>query len=408
MAFGNFDNGNDLRDRNSNQDRGLLGAGWRPLSREFDWGYFFHLAAKDPWELAHKTLDVSSDIADALGRQNFTWWANILNVFSEYTRGDFNEFWDYITPAPAGPNYRTADMLAAETPVVQFVSRDSIPIDYVLKRLQEITIFKVLDLLGRPDLITQYYQDRHFYYPIERFSTWERIEIIGTVYAYWKKQDIWLQIDHLGRIQNIGRNQFQYTLIANDLRSLINKATYNLAVMLSGYQSRVGQVHSEFPIRTFPADIQSFSDRVQEAIFTQPQLAVLVHGAPGTGKTAWTQAVAKEILVPLGYVIFILDHDAVENFVPPTYLEKICIIINEADNLAQDRGSEAAQRSNKTEHILSLLDGTLYQSVLDTEGIKAQQKLVFLMTCNTTERLDTAVLRKGRIDLIYEFVTQFV
>jgi ATP-dependent 26S proteasome regulatory subunit len=98
----------------------------------------------------------------------------------------------------------------------------------------------------------------------------------------------------------------------------------------------------------------------------------------------------------------------VENFVPPTYLEKICIIINEADNLAQDRGSEAAQHSNKTEHILSLLDGTLYQSVLDTEGITAQQKLVFLMTCNTTERLDPAVLRKGRIDLIYEFVTQFV
>ena len=110
----------------------------------------------------------------------------------------------------------------------------------------------------------------------------------------------------------------------------------------------------------------------------------------------------------LGYVIFILDHDAVENFVPPSYLQRICIIINEADNLAQNRSTEAAQRNSKTEHILSLLDGTLYQSVIDEAGVQAQQKLVVLMTCNTTERLDPAVLRKGRVDLTYEFTCQFV
>jgi SpoVK/Ycf46/Vps4 family AAA+-type ATPase len=156
-------------------------------------------------------------------------------------------------------------------------------------------------------------------------------------------------------------------------------------VILSGYKSRVGQVNSQYPIRTFPADVQSFTDTIQQAIFDQNQLAVLISGAPGTGKTAWTQAVAKEILVPLGYVIFILDHDAVENFVPPTYLERICIIINEADNLAQDRSTVSAQRSNKTEHIL-----------------------VVLMTCNTTERLDCAMLRKGRVDFISEFTHKFV
>ncbi|MGC1393114.1 MAG: AAA family ATPase, partial [Coleofasciculaceae cyanobacterium] len=179
-------------------------------------------------------------------------------------------------------------------------------------------------------------------------------------------------------------------------------------VMLSGYQSRVGQVQSQFPIRTFPANIQSFTDTVQQAILDQNQLAVLVNGKPGTGKTAWTQAVAKEILMPLGFVIFILDHDAVENFVPPSYLERICLIINEADNLAQNRASAAAQQSSKTEHILSLLDGTLYQSVMDESSIKNQQKLVVLMTCNTTERLDPAILRKGRVDFTYEFTTCFV
>ncbi len=72
--------------------------------------------------------------------------------------------------------------------------------------------------------------------------------------------------------------------------------------------------------------------------------------------------------MPLGYVIFILNHDAVENFVPPSYSKRICLIINEADNLAENRANVAAQSNNKTEPILSLLDGTLYQSVIDEAG----------------------------------------
>lgn len=388
--------------QNNRQNRGLLGAGWRPLYRQLDLEYLVHLASNDPVELAQKTLDAASDIADAMGRHQYSWWANILNVFSENTRYEIDEFWDYITPQQVYPDYRYKDTLTTETPVVQLVSRAGIPIDYVLNKLQEITIFKILDLLGKPDAITQLFMERNFDYPPERFISWERLEVLGTVYAYWAEECCWLQIDSYDR----GRRR--YTLICKNIAPMVSKATYNLAVILSGYKSRVGQVNSQYPIRTFPADVQSFTDTVQQAILDQNQLAVLVSGAPGTGKTAWTQAVAKEILVPLGYVIFILDHDAVENFVPPSYLERICIIINEADNLAQDRSTISAQRSNKTEHILSLLDGTLYQSVIDADGIQFQQKLVVLMTCNTTERLDSAMLRKGRVDFISEFTHKFV
>jgi ATP-dependent 26S proteasome regulatory subunit len=31
-----------------------------------------------------------------------------------------------------------------------------------------------------------------------------------------------------------------------------------------------------------------------------------------------------------------------------------------------------------------------------------------LMTCNTTDRMDPALLRKGRIDFTYEFIHKFV
>ncbi|MDF0553858.1 AAA family ATPase [Kamptonema sp. UHCC 0994] len=402
MGSGYFSDRQDNSLQNHPQSRGLLGAGWRPLYREFNLSYLLHLATNDPLELTQKTLDIASDIADAMGRVQYSWFANILNVFSENTRYEIDEFWNYITPQPLGPDYRYKDILSTEIPVTQLVSRDSIPIDYVLNKLQEITIFKVLALLGKPDIITQCFMERHFYYPTERFVSWDRLEILGTVYAFWPQRSCWLQIDDYDR----GRRR--YTLMSKDIAPMVNKATYNLAVILSGYKSRVGQVQSQYPIRTFPPDIQNFTDTVQQAILDRSQLAVLVSGEPGTGKTAWTQAVAKEILMPLGYVIFILDHDAVENFVPPSYLERICIIINEADNLAQNRASEAAQRNSKTEHILSLLDGTLYQSVIDEDGIQVQQKLVVLMTCNTTERLDPAVLRKGRVDFTSEFTYKFV
>ena len=396
MGYGDFN-------QNSNaKNKGLLALGWRPLNRDLDLEFFASLVVNDTWNLTKRTADLVSDIADALSRKQYSWWANILNVFSDGVQYEFNELWNYITPDPASPNRRHKDMLVVQTPIVQLISRDSIPIEYVLNRLEETTVKNILDILGKPDLITQYYWERYFYYPPERFTSWERLEVLGYVSAYWQEYDIWVQVETLDK------GKRQYTISAQDLAPLINKATYDLAVILSGYKSRVGRIHSEYPIKSFPAEIQSFSDRVQQGILEEDRVAVLVNGAPGTGKTVWTQAIAKEVLMPLGYVIFILDRDAVENFVPPNYLERICLIINEADNLAKNRALESAQDNSKTEHILSLLDGTLYQSVIDDAGIHMQQKLVVLMTCNTTERMDPALLRKGRIDFTCEFMHKFV
>ena len=396
MGYGDFNQNSNAR------NQGLLALGWRPLNRDLDLEFFASLVVNDTWNLTKRTADLVSDIADALSRKQYSWWANILNVFSDGVQYEFNELWNYITPDPASPNRRHKDMLVVQTPIVQLISRDSIPIEYVLNRLEETTVKNILDILGKPDLITQYYWERYFYYPPERFTSWERLEVLGYVSAYWQEYDIWVQVETLDK------GKRQYTISAQDLAPLINKATYDLAVILSGYKSRVGRIHSEYPIKSFPAEIQSFSDRVQQAILEEDRVAVLVNGAPGTGKTVWTQAIAKEVLMPLGYVIFILDRDAVENFVPPNYLERICLIINEADNLAKNRALESAQDNSKTEHILSLLDGTLYQSVIDDAGIHMQQKLVVLMTCNTTERMDPALLRKGRIDFTCEFMHKFV
>jgi hypothetical protein len=393
----------DPSNRGNTKGQGLLASGWRPLQRNFDWDYFWHVATQDSSELQRRLMTVGAGVANTLGRTHYAWWANVISLFAQdNNRYELDEFWNYITPEPPYPDYRYGDTLYVETPTYQTINRNHIPIEQVLNRLQEKTIRRMLEIIGIPDLITQHYLDRYFYFPPERFSSWDRLDVITTVHAYWAQYDVWLQIEYLDR----GRRY--WTLLGQDLSSLISKATRGLAVMLSGYQSRVGQVHGEFAIRDFPADVQGLSDVVQQGVMQQARFTVLVHGDPGTGKTAWTQAIAKEVLDPLGYVIFILDHDAVENFVPPPYLERVCLIINEADNLAHDRATEVAQSSTKTERILSLLDGTLYQSVVSLGKAELQQKLVVLMTCNTTERFDPAVLRKGRIDLTYEFTHRFV
>lgn len=381
--------------------RGLLGAGWRPLQRELDWAYLGNLLLADTAELVQRSMMLTSELANALGRRDYAWWANGMNLFSSWVRDDLDRFWDYITPDPAYPDYRYSDHLSVSTPVPPIVTRDAIPMDHVCWRLQDMIIQRILQHLGRPDFISQYYLDRHFYFPVEKFVSWERLEVIHSAYAYWHQADLWLQIEPQGK-------QRRLTLQGVELQSLISKVTYGLAVMLSGYQSRVGQIQSDYGIRTFPQDVQDFTDIVQEKILEQSQLAVLVSGQPGTGKTAWTQAVAQEILQPLGYVTFILDHEAVQQFVPPDFLDRVCLIINEADNLAQNRALETAQTNSKTERILSLLDGTLYRSVLDEAHPQTSHRMVVLLTCNTTERLDPAILRKGRIDLMANFTHCFV
>jgi hypothetical protein len=49
-------------------------------------------------------------------------------------------------------------------------------------------------------------------------------------------------------------------------QALVRKVTYNLAVMVSGYQSRIGQIHSPYPISSFPTEIQAFAASTAGAI----------------------------------------------------------------------------------------------------------------------------------------------
>lgn len=90
--FGNTDNSN-----NNQNKQNLLASGWRPLNRDLDLGFLWHLIQSDTRELTQKSLSVASNFAEVLGRKNFTWWANLLSLVSENTRYEIEKYWNYIT-----------------------------------------------------------------------------------------------------------------------------------------------------------------------------------------------------------------------------------------------------------------------------------------------------------------------
>ncbi len=104
MGMRYFRDYNDSPMYRKNQEQDLLRNGWRPLYRDLDPQFLLELVSNDPWKITQKSLDLLSRIADNLGRNNYAWWANILNLFSEDLRYNIDDFWDYITPEPPLPN----------------------------------------------------------------------------------------------------------------------------------------------------------------------------------------------------------------------------------------------------------------------------------------------------------------
>ena len=61
----------DFNQNNNSQSKGLLAAGWRPLNRDLDLGFFANIVVNDSWNLAKRSADFFSDLADAVSRKQY-------------------------------------------------------------------------------------------------------------------------------------------------------------------------------------------------------------------------------------------------------------------------------------------------------------------------------------------------
>lgn len=399
----------------SNKSKGLQSLcdlGWEIEKGEFDLDTFIDVVTYDPVGVIQTAIRSVTETLQILTRNTYPWWVNLIEAATplnlQIDGSDRAALAGSMLKKKYQPNltiYRH-NLRAIDSDLTQQSS--TVTVASVHNLLSLTIVRRILQNLGTPDFIQTYHNRCVYTYPTKLFQSWNTFTKIPTdVYACWHKQDVWLQIHSHSNTQDEQVSTIQdYTLYGDNLQSLIDYAAAGIGVRVAGVNINIGQVASEYLLDSFPPDIQQLSERVKDKATSCHKFAVLVHGKPGTGKSVWAQAIVKELLVPEGYVTFILDHSAIEQFVPPRYLNKICLIINEADNLALDR-KQTDINSGKTERILSLLDGTVYKSIT-VDGNTNNQKLIVLLTCNTTDRLDPAFLRPGRIDCLHEFTHKFV
>ena len=111
----------------------------------------------------------------------------------------------------------------------------------------------------------------------------------------------------------------------------------------------------------------------------------------------WVQSLCAEILIPLQYTIFRCDFNLLKQLFIPDYIEKICVIIDDADNIALDR----EDGNQETHKLLAWLDGSSNNFISSRNDDRLQ--IITIFTVNSSNRWDKAALRKGRINEHFRF-----
>jgi DNA replication protein DnaC len=121
----------------------------------------------------------------------------------------------------------------------------------------------------------------------------------------------------------------------------------------------------------------------------------LFHGKPGTGKTSLTNVIAN-ITQRSIYILSFgseLSDTGLYNAVNEINNEKAILLLEDIDCIFQDR---TTNKNNSRVSFSALLN------VLD--GVARTKSLITIITTNYVEKLDSALVRPGRIDMMIKFV----
>jgi len=173
--------------------------------------------------------------------------------------------------------------------------------------------------------------------------------------------------------------------------------------------SSLGSFKNTFPLNSFHEEARQLETHLDEKLNEGiKKFTTLIYGEPGTGKTEWVKSYIANKLKHQGFFTFFLDANTIKNFSPPVYLPKVCIFVNEFDNIVPDRSYTYGESSGEVEALLGFFDGTVFNSVKEDGQSDIDQTVLTFLTANTTERLDEAFKRKGRVDLFYQFQYKYL
>lgn len=362
--------------------------GWRCIEPQLDWNYLANLGIT---EIIDSSGQFIAELLEAMRENPFGWFGSK----GKQARQELIEKVCPLTVLPSAPLY--VPRLESQLPPYEDNEVDS------AFELLGLTIIDVArrKLLGTPIYLGQQIDTTIMIHTQPERFDWSESDILGKLVAQWSQAQ--LEISRQIHWQAGGVTIVQnWQLYSEQLRQIATAAMVNIGIEINGRAYQVGKLCPEYKLAQFPTYIQEISDKLRFHLLENDPVKrynILVQGSPGTGKTCWAQSFAAEVLSPEGYLVAVLDYESLEDFQLPDYIDKVCVILNDADNLCLDR--ENAEPGT-TEKILAWLDGSR-TSFIQPLYLPSRSSTITILTANSTNRWDSAGLRKGRIHENFTF-----
>lgn len=374
----------------------LLKEGWVLLESQFDFDYLIH---KNPLDIFKDFGFFMSVLGEHLNK-------NPLSLLGAEINDARDNFVKTLCPAIKRPEVPSnTALLGACWPLIK---KDYENMEAAFIELTYFTIRKIVDNLGAPLKIYQKSLDESsldiFSYPTDNFNLniLDNLTIFKKLIIQWDKVVLMINVSTSWH-ENGAVIEYSWNLYCNQLRELASNVMNNIGLELNPNTYQLGELVPQFKLNSFPEYIKLFSKKLQSLMFknnTYPErFNLIVEGKPGYGKSCWAQAYASEILSPKGYLILCIDYSSLQSLIIPDYIDKVCIIVNDADTLALSRDISTR---GETEQILSWLDGAR-TSFIKPFYYDKRTSVITIMTANSIEQWDEAALRQGRIHKIVQF-----
>lgn len=166
-----------------------------------------------------------------------------------------------------------------------------------------------------------------------------------------------------------------------------SESFYTEEVRTEGHQSDIQKMYND--------DFTTINEIIEDSLLIEKAGLILLHGAPGTGKTSYIKSLIRKH--DTKNFIFI-QNEFINELLHPNFMsfllkhQNAILIIEDAEKVLVSR--EQMNESSVVSTILQLTDG-LFSDFLNIK---------IICTFNTSiDKIDKALLRKGRIIAYYEF-----
>jgi hypothetical protein len=163
-----------------------------------------------------------------------------------------------------------------------------------------------------------------------------------------------------------------------------------------------GDLKEFYPLDSFHHQAQSLYKDAKSLVEKEDKghKKILIKGPSGTCKSQWARSFAKYYLSPRGYFTMIMSPDCIDEELIPSYMPKVCIIV---DEFSAENRTACSYTKEMTENLLRIFDDTCFEDINPRYQPDKKQSIVWVLTSNyeKEQSYDPAFLR--RIDIIRDF-----